>query len=483
MRILLASSEVHPYSKTGGLADMVGALAKTLAQLGHEVCLVTPLYRGIAAQFPDLQRTEYDLNLPLGPGFARGSIFSLCPSERLSVFFVDHPQFYDRPSLYHHNGSDYPDNAARFLFLCKAVVHLANALPLRPEIIHVHDWQTGFVPLLLRHHYKTEGQGVPPPCCITLHNLAYQGLFPPTLYSLSNLPWEYFNPSAVEFYGKLSFLKAGITFADSITTVSPRYAREITTPELGCGLDGVLRDRQSSLTGILNGADYSEWNSAADQFIAAPFSSENLEGKAANKAALQQEFGLPIDASLPLFGSVGRLVEQKGVDILLGALEEMIPANLQFVLIGTGHAKFENAFQELARRFPNQVSVRIAFSQALAHRVEAGCDFFLMPSHFEPCGLNQMYSLRYATIPVVRATGGLDDSVIDVTEDGEHANGIKFGEYSARALAKAIRKSLVLFTQPELLKRFRENAMAANFSWNQTAHAYLEAYDRAKQTR
>jgi starch synthase len=481
MRILLASSEVHPYSKTGGLADMVGALAKTLARLDNEVVLVTPLYAGIADRFPGLQRVDHDLNLPLGPGLAKGSVFSFHAADRLIIYFVDQPEFYDRPELYHQNGVDYPDNAARFLFLSKAVVDLARNLPFQPEVVHVHDWQTGFVPLLIHHATKAEGWAAPPATCITLHNLAYQGVFPPTLYSLSNLPWDYFNPSGVEFYGKMSFLKAGIAFSKCITTVSPRYAREITTEAMGCGLDGLLRAHRPSLTGILNGADYSEWNPQQDQFIQQPFSAENLEGKAANKAALQKEFGLPLDASASLFGSIGRLVEQKGVDILLGALEEMLETKLQFVLIGTGHPKFESAFQDLSHRNPNQVSARIAFSQAMAHRVEAGCDFFLMPSHFEPCGLNQMYSLRYGTIPIVRATGGLDDSVIDATEDSQRANGIKFGEYSSRALAKAIRKALVLFAEPAVLKRFRINAMSADFSWDATAQAYLEVYKRARE--
>ena len=479
MRILLASSEVHPYSKTGGLADMVGALSKTLAKLGHSVALVTPLYSGIKEKFSEVQSLGYSLNLPLGPGIATGSVYSTQPAERLTIYFIEQPEFYNRAGLYHENGADYPDNAARFLFLSKAVVDLTRNLPLNPDVVHIHDWQVGFVPLFIHHAARTEGWEKPPPTCVTLHNLAYQGVFPPTLYSLSNLPWDYFTPAAVEFYGKMNFLKAGIAFSKQITTVSPRYAREITTEAMGCGLDGLLRARQASLTGILNGADYSEWNSEQDRFISEPFSKENLEGKAANKAALQSEFGLPVDASAPLFGSVGRLVEQKGVDILLGALEEMLHAKMQFVLIGTGHPKFECAFQDLARRYPTQVSVRIAFSQAISHRLEAGSDFFLMPSHFEPCGLNQMYSLRYGTIPIVRATGGLDDTVIDATEDAEKANGIKFGEYSSRALAKAIRKALVLFGDMEVLKKFRLNGMAADFSWESSVAEYVKVYERA----
>jgi starch synthase len=261
--------------------------------------------------------------------------------------------------------------------------------------------------------------------------------------------------------------------------VSPRYAREITTPEFGCGLDGLLRHRRDNLFGILNGVDYEEWDSTGDPNIAQPYSSTDLAGKAVNKENLQEELGLPVDGAVPLFASIGRLVEQKGVDIMLGALREMLANKLQFVLLGTGTPACEQSFEALGREFPSQVAVRIGFNEALSHRIEAGADFFLMPSRFEPCGLNQMYSLRYGTIPVVRATGGLDDTVLDVRENAEKANGIKFHEYSTGALAKAIRKAMALFTEPELFQRFRINAMSADFSWDRTAAKYVEVYERA----
>jgi starch synthase len=276
----------------------------------------------------------------------------------------------------------------------------------------------------------------------------------------------------------MSCLKTGIAFADVVTTVSPRYAREITTEEFGCGLDPLLRYRQSSVTGILNGVDYEEWNTINNAYIIKPFSSETLEEKAVNKVALQREFGLPEAPNVPLFGSIGRLVDQKGVDIMLTALEEMLATGLQFVLLGTGLPVFEQAYQDLAHRFPRQVSVRIGFDQGLSHRISAGCDFFLMPSRFEPCGLNQMYSLRYATLPIVRATGGLDDTVTDPREDPAKANGIKFNEYSVQALAKGIRKALALYREPELLRVFRTNAVAADFSWTRTAEDYERAYQK-----
>ena len=282
----------------------------------------------------------------------------------------------------------------------------------------------------------------------------------------------------MEFYKQFNCLKAGIAYADAITTVSPRYAREITTQEFGCGLDGLLRSRQKAITGILNGVDYEEWNTTQNPYLRHPYSSEDFSGKTANKLALQQDLGLPVDAAIPLFGSINRLVEQKGVDIQLGALEEMLSSKLQFVLLGAGSTPFERGYRNLSHRYPTKVAVRFGYDQALAHRIEAASDFFLMPSRFEPCGLNQMYSLRYGTIPIVRVTGGLDDTVTDVTEDAETADGIKFVEYSSRALAKSIRKALALYGDPEVLEHYRLNGMAVDFSWDRTALEYTRLYQR-----
>ncbi|HOX58587.1 MAG TPA: glycogen synthase GlgA [Candidatus Paceibacterota bacterium] len=480
MRILIASSEVHPYSKTGGLADMVGALAKMLARKGNRVGVVTPLYAGIRERFPDLKRANLPLELPLGARSVRAETWGLNPAEGLTVYFVDQPSFYDRADLYQQDGADYPDNAERFIFLSKVAAHLAVHLDWQPEVLHLHDWQTSLAALLIKHQGGRTTQRPPPGVCLTIHNLAYQGLFPGAQYELTNLPGDYFTPAGVEFYGQLSCLKAGIVYADVITTVSPRYAREITTEEMGCGLDGLLRQRNSSLVGILNGVDYEEWNPKSDPFIKYPYCAKDLSAKTANKLELQKEFGLPVDASIPLFGNIGRLAEQKGVEILLGALEEMLSANLQFVAIGNGSPAFQRAYHDLARRFPAQVGVRVGFDGALSHRIKAGCDFFLMPSRFEPCGLNQMYGLRYGTIPIVRTTGGLDDTVIDAREEAGKANGIKFAEYSSTALAKGMRKALALFTEPETLKRFRLNGMTADFSWDRTVGDYLRIYSAAQ---
>ena len=476
MKILLASSEVFPYSKTGGLADMVGALGKTLARAGHQVGIVTPLYLGIRERFPALKRQNLPLDIPLGVNRVVGEVWALESTPGLTIYFVDQPGFYQRPTLYQQFGIDYPDNAERFIFFAKAVAHLALHLPSTPEVVHVHDWQAALAALFIRHQQKMPGWEDAPRTCLTIHNLAYQGVFPAGHYALTNLPWDYFNPEGVEFYNQMNCLKGGISNAAFLTTVSPRYALEITTEEFGCGLDGLLRKRQDSLVGILNGVDYDEWNPARDRFLVHPYSSENLEAKHANKLDLQKELGLPANNSAPLFGSIGRLVEQKGVDIMLGALEEMLSSDLQFVLLGTGAPLFERAYQDLALRYPNKVAVRIGYAESLSHLIEAGSDFFLMPSRFEPCGLNQMYSLRYGTIPVVRQTGGLDNSVIDIREDPQKANGIKFNDYYATALAKSIRKALALYDEPPLLSHFRSNAMSADFSWERTAEKYVEVY-------
>jgi starch synthase len=472
MKILLASSEVHPFSKTGGLADMVAALGKALARAGHEARIVTPLYRGIRERFPEIRRLDWEFDLPLGAGRAQAELFSLEVEHGLAVDFIHHPEFFDR----------YADNAERFVFFSKCVAHLARYLTWRPDVVHVHDWQTALVPAMILQRQR-EGWGNPPPTCLTIHNLAYQGTFPAAAFALTNLPEEFFNLEGVEYYGQLNCLKAGIAFADAITTVSPRYAREITTEEFGCGLDGFLRKRQNKLFGILNGVDYDEWNTTDNKFLPNSFSATRLAGKTACKLALQKELGLPVTKKLPLFGTISRLAEQKGVDIQLGALEEMLRADIQFVLLGSGSPDYERGYHALARRFPDKVAVRTGYNESLAHRIEAACDFFLMPSRFEPSGLNQMYSLRYGTIPIVRATGGLDDSVVDFAENAAAANGIKFREYSARALAKAIRKALAIYQQPILLRRFRQNGMRADFSWELTVEEYVNIYEAINNLR
>jgi starch synthase len=480
MKILLATSELHPYSKTGGLADMVGALAKALGRAGHEVGVVTPLYRGILEKHPAIRKIDWWMDLPLGPYRHQAEVWSDQPGPGLTHYFIRHDHFYSRPGIYSENGFDYLDNAARFIFLSKCTAHLARHLPWQPEVVHVHDWQTGLVPILILHQKLAEGWWNAPRTVCTIHNLGYQGRFTRGEYDAANLPAEYFNPHGVEFYGGLNTLKAGISYADMVTTVSPRYAREITTPEYGEMLDHPLRARQQAgtLLGILNGVDYDEWNTTNNPFLPVPFDVDDLSGKAATKLALQKEMGLSPRADVPLFATVSRLAGQKGMDIQLGALEEMAASDLQFVLLGSGEPHLQAGFEKLARRHPQKVAIRIGFDTGLSHRIEAGADFFLMPSRYEPCGLNQMYSLRYGTLPIVRRTGGLDDAVIDLNDDRKRVNGIKFDAYSVRALAKAMRKALVLYREPRWLEFYQHNGMKADFSWERTAGEYVDLYRR-----
>jgi starch synthase len=477
MKILLASSEVFPFSKTGGLADMVGALGRALVNAGHEAVVVTPLYRGIRERFPAIRRAVWHFDLPLGSRQVQAELWELDRAGEAKILFIDHLGYFDRAGIYLENHISYADNAERFIFFSKCVVHLARYLPWQADVVHVHDWQVALVPALILQQKKA-GWGNPPATCLTIHNLAYQGVFPAEAFALANLSAEFFASDGVgaEYHGLLNCLKGGIVFADRITTVSPRYAREITTEELGCGLDGVLRENATKLTGILNGVDYAEWNTTKNLHIFAPYSVARMAGKKINKLELQRQVALPVGEKIPLFGTISRLAEQKGVDIQLGALEEMLNSNIQFVQLGSGSPEYERGYRELATRFPGKVAVQFGYDENLSHRIEAGCDFFLMPSRFEPCGLNQMYSLRYGTIPVVRATGGLDDSVIDYGQSATTANGVKFFEYTSRALAKAIRKALAIYSQPELLHKFRRNGMRADFSWDKTVDKYVNVY-------
>jgi starch synthase len=479
MRILLVSSEVYPFAKTGGLADMVAGLAKALIRAGHQVGVVTPLYAGMRERFPEVHLFDWQMELPLGSRQVQADVWTMAEPQSPVFYFIDRPDFYQRRDLYQENGKDYPDNAERFIFFSKAATHLARYLAWKPEMVHVHEWQAGLVPLFIRHQQNHEGWADPPRTCLTIHNLAFQGVFPAASYQYTNLPPAYFDIHGVEFYGGMNCLKAGIVFSDRLTTVSPTYAQEILAPELGCGLDVLLRQRQAVLTGILNGVDYTVWRTTRNPHLQHSYSLFHLHGKTKAKQALQQELGLPVAPKTPLFGNIGRLSEQKGIDILLNALEEVLTSSIQFVLLGRGDAIYEAAFRNLAKHYPKQVAVHIGYEEGLPHRIEAGCDFYVMPSRYEPCGLNQMYSLRYGTIPIVRATGGLADSVIDITEALDKSNGIKFKDYSSRALAKAFRKALALYNEPLLLQHFRQNALKAEFCWDATAARYIAVYQQA----
>ncbi len=458
MNILHASSEVFPYSKTGGLADATAALAKSQAAAGHAVTLVTPLYRVIREKFDGLK--------PLGRAQMLANVWSLKPEPNLTVLFIDEPEWFDRNSLYSHN-----DDAERFIFFSKCVARLAR----HAEIVHAHDWQSGLVMPLLAD--ETIGK------VFTIHNAAYQGCFPADKFELTGLPKSFFDWRQLEFHGGVSLLKGGIVFADLVTTVSPRYARELLSEEYGCGLEGVFQSRVGTLTGVLNGVDYNEWNTTDNPHLAAAYSADSLDGKHLNKLALQREFGLPELADVPLFGNISRFTDQKGIDILLGALEQLLSSSLifQFTGLGSGDSLLEKSMSNLAKRYPKQVAVKIGYDTGLAHRIEAGSDFYLMPSRFEPCGLNQLYSLRYGSVPIVRATGGLDDSVIDLGHGEDMATGIKFVDCSAAALGQALGQAQELFADRERLAKVRGNGMRTDFSWTKTTAEYDKLYAKIKK--
>ncbi len=479
MRILQVASEVHPYSKTGGLADMVGALSRALARKGHQVDIVTPAYRGVASRFLGIRPAQWRFSLPLGSEWVTGQLLRHDVEAGLTVWFLDYPEFFDRSGIYNEHQLDYPDNAARFTLLAKVAFLLSRYWEPTPAVVHCHDWQAGLVPLLIHHARVAEGWHSAPSTLFTIHNLAYQGWFPASQWGLTNLPASWFHRDSAEAFGQVNFLKAGLKLADALSTVSPRYSREICTAEFGCGLEAQLVRREYELTGILNGVDYEEWNTTSNPALPFPFSVVALEGKASNKEALQRELGLPVEPHVPLFANISRLTGQKGMDIQLSALRHLCSegARFQFVLLGSGDPVLEKAYQEWAQQNGNRVAVRLGFDAALAQRIEAGADFYLMPSRFEPCGLNQLYSLRYGTIPIVRATGGLDDSVVDIRENPDAATGIKFDEASAAALSHAIRKALAVFSEPSLLAQFRRNGMQADFSWERQASEYVALYE------
>ncbi|RKH68748.1 glycogen synthase GlgA [Corallococcus aberystwythensis] len=467
MKILFIASEVTPFSKTGGLGDVAGALPTALAGLGHDVKIVTPRYQDVR-NAGQLQPTGQSLVLRFPFGETGGPILSARLSERLEVLFLENEAFYGgRKGLYGDAGGEFADNPRRFAYLCVGALQAAQRLRFFPDIIHLHDWQTGLVPVALRRGFG----GTPlakAKCVFTIHNLAYQGQFPKRTMEDLGLPWDLFTQEGVEFYDHVNFLKAGLVYSEALTTVSPTYAREIQTAEQGYGLDGLLRRRSHALTGILNGIDAHEWNPRTDAFLPARYGPDDMTGKAVCKRGLLERFGLPTDGNAPVFGIVSRLAWQKGVDLLLETLPAALQADLKFVAVGNGEPGLEEGLRALQARFPKQVGVRIGFDPELSHLVEAGADFFLMPSRYEPCGLNQMYSLRYGTVPIVRATGGL----VDTVEGGLDGNGILFESFHRSALLAAIRRALSLYADPARLGDFQVRGMGKDFSWAASARKY-----------
>jgi starch synthase len=463
----MVASEAAPLAKTGGLADVVGALPEALRAAGDDVAVLIPRYGSI-----DLKaaRRVYD-SLPVYLGAERFDTSIYQAPAAFPLYLVDCPLLYDRKGLYGESGVDYPDNHIRFAVLARAALGVARHL-FRTEIFHCHDWQAGLLPAYLRTLFSTDPTFFGVKTLFTIHNLGYQGLFPLAALSEVGLDETACRPGGMEFFGRISFMKSGIAFADALNTVSPGYAREIQTPEFGFGLDRVLGARAGVLSGILNGVDYAEWSPETDPLIPARYSAGDLSAKRVCKAALVEEFGLPPAAmERPLAGMVSRFTRQKGMDILAEAADEMMAQDIYLVGLGTGEPEFEDFFRRMAAAHPGRIAVRIGFDNALAHRIEAGADMFLMPSHYEPCGLNQIYSLRYGTAPVVRATGGLDDTIDEDT-------GFKFAEYSGPALAEAVRRAVEAFAVPDAWQAMMRRGMRKDFSWKTSAAVYSRLYQR-----
>ena len=471
MRIMYVASEAAPFAKTGGLADVVGALPRTVRQLGHETVVVLPKYRGVEAQ----ELVISGLTVPMGHPFKFCSICEPQGDAETRFFMVDYPPYYDRDALYRVSNQDFPDNAERFGLLSWAALEFAKRAPQAPDLIHCNDWQSALIPVYLKTLYRDDPFFARTKTLLTIHNLAFQGIFPSSVLPKVSLPAELYHPELMEFYGNVSFLKGGILFADGLSTVSRKYSQEIQTVEMGSGLEGVLAKRASQLSGILNGVDYSQWNPLTDPFIAANYSHENLAGKRLCKLDLLRELGLETAQERPLIGIISRLADQKGFDLLYVVADAIVQEGVSLVVLGVGEEKYSRFFLDLQEKYPLTVGVKIMYDDRLAHRIEAGADMFLMPSRFEPCGLNQIYSLKYGTVPLVRATGGLDDTIVDYSET-TGGNGFKFSRYNSEELLSTIRRAIQVYRNPKEWQALMRNGMSCDFSWSRSAKEYVELY-------
>ncbi|GAC1675729.1 MAG: glycogen synthase GlgA [Candidatus Acidiferrum sp.] len=476
MRILFVASEGLPFSKTGGLADVIEALPKALVKQGHEVAVVLPRYRGTKTATIVIPSMTIATGKQLRfPAIADGTVL-----HNVRYFFVDDPTYFDRDGLYGDNTGDYPDNAARCGEFCRAAIEIAKHVWL-PDVIHCHDWQTGLVPVLLRSSYADDPVLRKIPVVFTIHNMGYHGQFPKEILESTGIPQGVFHPGGLEFYGSVNFLKGGLLYSDYLTTVSKKYAEEIQTKEFGCGLDGVVRSRVDRLSGILNGVDYAAWSPEKDPLIAVKYSAKDLAGKQLCKQALLDLYGLPPDnAARPVIGIVSRFVDQKGFDLITDIAQELMQEDLVLAVLGNGERRYEEMFLQLAKDYPGRVGVKIAYDNKIAHAIEAGADMFLMPSRYEPCGLNQIYSLKYGTVPIVRATGGLDDTIEPFDLEHGTGTGFKFSEYTGAALLTCIQQALHLHADVRIWKRIQLNGMAKDFSWKASAVEYGKLYESAR---
>jgi starch synthase len=483
MKILIASPEAVPFIKTGGLADVAGALCMEFRKMKKEACCILPLYKKIKEGKTPLLNTGLIINVPVGDRVIEGRIFS----DQLSTFFVECDEFFDRQELYGTPEGDYNDNAARFVFFSRGILEACKALGFIPDIIHCNDWQTGLIPLYLKTLYKDDTFFRKTASLLTIHNLGYQGNFPASDMPVTNLGWELFTPEGVEFYGKVNYLKAGIISTDILTTVSAAYAEEILDKEYGFGLEGLLRTRGDDLFGVINGIDYAEWDPAKDGFIPANYRYSDISGKAVCKRELMKSVfkssGNKDTGRMPLIGMVGRLSEQKGLDLLLQSVPELLSAGVRLVVLGKGDESYHKRFLEISQRYKDKVSITIGFDETLAHMIYAGSDFFLMPSKYEPCGLGQLISLRYGCIPIARRTGGLSDTIQDYEPLASRGTGFLFSDYTPSAMQDALKRAFCVYTDRDKMEKMIKDGMKTDFSWKKSARRYLELYNAALEKK
>ena len=465
MKIVLCSSEVVPFAKTGGLADICGALPLALENLKQEVIVVMPGYACVKNSGIPIKQ--------LKPGFSFAAV-----GKNIRVYFIENDQYYERPGLYGDKAGDHKDNLLRFSFYCRKTLELLKIIDFPPDVIHCNDWQTALISVYLKTHFKDDNFYKKTKTILTIHNLAYQGMFPSEEFSYLELDDSLFSVDGFEFYTKINFLKAGVIFADSITTVSQGYAREMLTKEFGCGLEGVLQKRKDNLLGIINGLDYSIWNPKTDRQIFENYNGVNLSSKKKNKKELQRLCGLGIKDNIPLLGFVGRLAEQKGIDLLSEIIMKISNLNIQVIILGTGEQRFHILLENIAKQIPQSFSLNLRFDDTLAHRIYAGCDMFLMPSRYEPCGLGQMISFKYATIPVVYKTGGLSDTVFDFDSNVENGNGFVFTSYTKDKFLDAIKCAITTYSKKDIWQNLIERVTKYNFSWEESAKKYIKLYNR-----
>ena len=478
LKILFLSPEVVPFAKSGGLADVAGSLPKALKRLGVDIRIAMPYYRIIRESGFESRLIIKDLEVPLGRESLKTDIFKSSLGNTIPVYLIKREDMYDRPNLYGDSGSDYYDNLERFSFFSHSALRVALDIGFSPDIIHCHDWQTGIIPALLKGPYSGINGLSGTATIFTIHNMGYQGIFKKEKLPMTGLPErDFYHPGGLEYWGNISLLKAGIVYSDAITTVSPTYAKEIQTPEFGMGMEGILLQRSKSLHGILNGIDYNDWNPAKDNNISNRYSIRAMAGKSQCKRDLISEMGL--DSSLiesPLLGIISRLDAQKGLDILLEILDELMGLNIGLVVLGSGDESVQEKIKKAAHRHKRRIGIETGFNNPLAHRIMAGSDIFLIPSMYEPCGLTQMYALKYGTVPVVRKTGGLNDTIESFDEKTGTGNGFKFGAYEAYALLKEIKRAVRIYQDKKVWKKIMAKGMAADYSWKKSAKAYMELY-------